>query len=203
MSWRLANSLTTLRNQINEAYPNRSKVSDGTIGDEAHSSTVSQHNPNSAGVVTAMDITHDPANGVHGDYLAEALIGDQRTWYVIWNYRIWEDGWQPYYGENQHSSHVHISVNQDAGSYDNNSKWDLKGEIMLDDNGITNMYIGFVHYKPTKADLDFWRGKPYDTLQAMLMNSSAYADVNRLIGLGKDAEKGFEPIRETLYQKKG
>lgn len=78
-----------------------------------------------------------------------------------------------------------------------------KGQKMLDDNGIINMYLGFVRYKPEQKDLDFWRGKPYDTLQAMLMNSSAYADVNRLIALGKDAERGFELVSDSLYKKKG
>jgi len=41
MSWRLARSLEPLRNEVNAAAPNRSKASDGTIGDTAHSSRAS------------------------------------------------------------------------------------------------------------------------------------------------------------------
>ncbi|HKV33547.1 MAG TPA: hypothetical protein VJP89_04485, partial [Pyrinomonadaceae bacterium] len=61
MAWRVAKSLLRLREQINELAPNRSKASDGTIGDAAHASRKSDHNPwvkdGSIGVVTAMDIT--------------------------------------------------------------------------------------------------------------------------------------------------
>ena len=63
MAWRLARSLDTFGMQMDALWPNRSKVSDGTIGDTAHSHRKSDHNPNSAGVVTARDVTHDPASG--------------------------------------------------------------------------------------------------------------------------------------------
>jgi hypothetical protein len=63
MAPRIAKSLDVLRSQINKAHPNRSKVSDGWIGDTAHAARASDHNPNSGGVVTALDLTHDPAHG--------------------------------------------------------------------------------------------------------------------------------------------
>jgi hypothetical protein len=67
MAWRPAKSLIQLRDQINQIAPNRSKASDGTIGDAAHASRASDHNPwvreGDAGVVTAIDITHDPDDG--------------------------------------------------------------------------------------------------------------------------------------------
>src|SRR5688572_5430698 len=110
MAWRLAKSLITLRNQINQLAPYRSTASDGTIGDSAHAAVKSEHNPNSAGVVTAMDITHDPAQGADMNALASKLIssGDDRIWYIIFNKRIWEGGsWSPYYGANDHSKHLH------------------------------------------------------------------------------------------------
>ena len=59
MTWRLAGSLVTLRNEINAAYPGRSKVSDGSIGDTSHSARVSDHNPDAGGVVRAIDVTQD------------------------------------------------------------------------------------------------------------------------------------------------
>lgn len=139
-NWRIAESLKKLREQINEAFPNRSKVSDGAIGDAAHASRDSDHNPwvkdGSQGVVTAIDITHHPATGFDANLLAAALVGgrDPRIKYVIWNKRIvknypsrgvaaWK--WQPYTGKNAHSHHLHISVNADKSLYDSREEWDL------------------------------------------------------------------------------
>lgn len=46
MAWRLAGSLVTFRDQLNAAFPNRSKISDGFIGDAAHQAqgSASDHN---------------------------------------------------------------------------------------------------------------------------------------------------------------
>src|SRR3990167_8493968 len=111
---RLANSLAVLRGQIDAAYPLRNRASDGWIGDAAHTTVKSEHNPNTEGVVTALDITHDPANRLHGGDLAEWLNDDSRTWYVIWNRKIWDAKWLPYNGPNPHDRHVHISTKQDT-----------------------------------------------------------------------------------------
>jgi hypothetical protein len=130
MSWRLAKSLTQLRNQINAQWPNRSKKDDGTIGDARHSASVSDHNPNSRGVVTAMDITHAPKSGPSASVLAERLrkTRDVRIKYIISNRRIasslvspWQ--WRPYRGSNPHSQHVHISVRSDPALYDDAGPW--------------------------------------------------------------------------------
>lgn len=132
MSWRLAKSLGVLRAQIDRAHPNRDRSSDGTIGDERHQASVSDHNPNRAGVVTAIDITHDPAHGVDSYHIAEVLRlnRDERIKYVISNRRIfsaslhpWE--WRPYYGTNPHDQHVHISVVADPVLYDATAEWEL------------------------------------------------------------------------------
>jgi hypothetical protein len=129
MAWRLAKSLETLRSQVNAKWPNRDKSSDGTIGDAAHQATNSDHNPNSAGVVTAMDITHDPAHGLDARKLAETLVAsrDPRIKYIISNAQIvssqvspWQ--WRSYTGANAHRAHVHISV---SGDYDDTRSWNL------------------------------------------------------------------------------
>lgn len=129
---RLAHSLATLRDQCNAAAPKRSKKSDGWIGDTAHSARKSDHNPNARGVVQALDITHDPKNGMNSYGLAETLrlSRDPRIKYVISNGRIfsatespWQ--WRKYSGSNKHSMHVHVSVADDPKKYDDDSEWDI------------------------------------------------------------------------------
>jgi hypothetical protein len=126
MAWRLAQSLKQLRIQLNAAAPHRSKASDGSIGDSSHAGRVSDHNPDSRGVVAAIDITHDPANGVDGTTLSRALIADPRVKYIIFNKQIWKartGRWEPYTGINAHKVHVHISVKPEI--YDNIEPWPL------------------------------------------------------------------------------
>jgi hypothetical protein len=119
MTWRLARSLEKLRSQVNSAWPKRSKVSDGTIGDARHSAQKSDHNPDPGGVVRALDITHDPVEGPDSEKLANALLAsrDPRIKYIISNKKIVSGAggtkpwvWRPYDGANAHSRHVHISV---------------------------------------------------------------------------------------------
>lgn len=117
--WRVAGSLLRLRDQLNAAHPNRSKASDGTIGDAAHAASVSDHNPDAAGVVRALDVTHDPKHGLDAGELAEQLrrSRDPRIKYVISERRIFAGFqgpqpwvWRPYTGSDPHTSHVHVSV---------------------------------------------------------------------------------------------
>ncbi len=136
--WRAAQAITTLRLMLNARYPNRSRRSDGIIGDAAHASRASDHNPwivdGPHGVVSAIDITHDPANGCDAGALAEALVAsrDPRIKYIIWNRRIcasypvggtaaWV--WRPYGGRNPHSHHVHLSVKAEKSLYDSTAPW--------------------------------------------------------------------------------
>lgn len=131
MTWRLAKSLVTLRGEINDAAPNRSKVSDGTIGDTRHAAGASDHNPNGSGAVTALDITHDPAGGCDSYALARSLVAspDARLKYVISNGKIasrvkgWT--WRKYTGKNPHSHHVHISVEASPKLYDDARPWNV------------------------------------------------------------------------------
>ena len=140
MAWRLAKSLEKLRNQINAAYPNRNKASDGTIGDAAHAASASDHNPNAAGVVCAMDITNSPATGFDAHALAEKLRTNRHPdlKYIISNKRIagaWTNwAWQAYNGSNPHSSHIHISVGrgndgQSTPPYDDTNDWAVSGTV--------------------------------------------------------------------------
>lgn len=136
LPWRVAKALLVLRQQVDQAAPQRNKASDGTIADGAHAARTSDHNPwivdGGMGVVTAMDLTHDPAGGCDAGALAEALRGarDPRVKYVIWNRRIfsatvapWQ--WRPYDGANPHDHHVHISVATDKARYDLAEEWHI------------------------------------------------------------------------------
>jgi len=129
MTWRVARSLETLLNQLNAAFPKRSKASDGSIGDANHLAegwTASDHNPwypvPAGGIVTARDFTHDPANGVDIDRLSDELAAsrDPRIKYVIANRLIldarpqfhpWQ--WIAYHGSDPHTNHLHLSVIDD------------------------------------------------------------------------------------------
>ena len=149
MGWRLANSLVRLRDQVNAAYPNRSKASDGTIGDAAHAASASDHNPNGAGVVCAMDITNSPQTGFDVHALADRLRINRHPdlKYIISNRRIagaWTGwAWAPYNGSNPHSSHAHFSVGrgndgQSTPPYDDTNDWAIGGSVAPPAGGKSN-----------------------------------------------------------------
>ena len=143
MGWpndpRPAKCLVALRSQINALSPNRSKSSDGMLASDAHTQAnpTSDHEPRigdgGIGVVTAFDITHDPAHGIDSEQPAEALRAakDDRIKYIISNKKIasgtgqdhpaWQ--WRPYNGANPHNHHVHISVKSDRAKYDSTDLW--------------------------------------------------------------------------------
>lgn len=139
LPWRVAKSIETLRTELNELFPTRSRLSDGTVGDTRHANKNSDHNPwvrdGKTGVVTALDITHDPVHGLDSEELAEALIEsrDNRIKYIISNRKIisgvqgpqpWI--WRKYGGSNPHSKHIHISVEDNKNLYDDDRSWNLE-----------------------------------------------------------------------------
>lgn len=133
MTWRAAYSLNVLRDEIDVLAPDRSTLSDGTVGDLSHSARPSDHNPNAAGVVRARDITHDPANGCDCNALTAEiarLLGNHPALgsgaYLIWRRRIIStdrlaEGWRTYTGSNPHDKHMHVSVG--TRGYDDLSPW--------------------------------------------------------------------------------
>ena len=121
-----APALLALRDAIDAHWPQRSKASDGILGDAAHQARKSDHNEGNA-----LDITHDPVSGPDLEALADLLIGDPRTHYVIWNKRIrnmaFEGGaWRPYNGASPHTAHLHVSVV--AEHREDASPWRLPGD---------------------------------------------------------------------------
>lgn len=110
-SWYTAPSIEALQAELTELFPSRT-LPDWVIGDADHSSRVSDHNPDSRGMVHAVDIRL--GGGLDVKRLLEGLIGDPRAWYVIHNWVIYSRtyGWEPrrYTGSNGHTSHVHLSL---------------------------------------------------------------------------------------------
>ena len=119
MTIRLCTPGVVLRDWINHHYPDRDKRSDGWIGDAAHAARPSDHNPDTNGIVHAIDIDKDlnkrPDEAAR---LAETLRLDAKTGrrpitYIIYAGRIsspragWK--WRPYDGINPHHHHIHIS----------------------------------------------------------------------------------------------
>lgn len=131
-SWRVARSLDQLLAQINAAHPKRSKAADGSIGDAAHASTTSEHNPDRNGVVRARDFTHDPTHGFDAHAMADALVAsrDPRILYVISRGRICSSVvrpwvWRAYTGSNRHDHHAHVSVVAEPRLYDSVRPWTI------------------------------------------------------------------------------
>ena len=150
MSWRVARSLIVLRDQINAAYPDRSRASDGTIGDAAHAASFSDHNPDRYGIVRALDITHDPGHGCVIDQLTDAPVArrDERISYLIANRLItgpeygW--GWASYDGADPHTNHLHLSVVDDQRA-DDIQPWSIGVSAGDDEQGDSDM-AGFIRW---------------------------------------------------------
>lgn len=124
----LAPSLVQLRSQINKRWPRRDKASDGWIGDLRHQRTKSEHNPDRRGCVRAIDVDRD---GIDPAAVVAAAIRDPRTWYVIWNRRIYSRNFgfraHRYNGANPHDKHIHVSILLTTTAETNVRPWRLGG----------------------------------------------------------------------------
>jgi len=145
--WRLAKSLETLRSEILRYKPGTTVW---TIGDEDHQSGYSDHNPNSAGVVCAIDVLGNAGLSLNTFANAVKNSGHPQVKYVIYNRKIWSkakssQGWRDYTGSDPHTGHVHVSVGVGSdgrsapGTYDSLASW-----------GIGNTGGGYV--PPTERD---------------------------------------------------
>lgn len=121
---RLVAGGVTLRNQINKRWPRRDKRSDGWIGDKAHASRQSDHNPDARGLVHALDIDadldpKDPgaaqrlANQIVA-YAASGIPGANRIKYVVFNDQIasgtYANSMWKWRGSGYgHMHHIHVS----------------------------------------------------------------------------------------------
>ncbi|GIE35889.1 hypothetical protein Ait01nite_089340 [Actinoplanes italicus] len=147
MAWILVPCLGQLRTDLNRLAPNRDKSSDGTIGDTAHQSRVSDHNDDEVGNVPIRDA--DSKHEVHAydadvdlrepgltmERVVQHIVArcrsgaEKRLRYIIFNRRIWEasNGWRQraYAGDNPHDKHAHFSSSYETSREADTSSWHL------------------------------------------------------------------------------
>jgi hypothetical protein len=104
--------------QATALAPKRKKASDGLLPSAAHlkASPTSDHNTG-----LAVDLTHDPKNGIDCAVIFEKLKEDERVKYLIFDKKIWSkeranEGNREYTGSNPHTKHLHISINDGQGN---------------------------------------------------------------------------------------
>ena len=110
-------ALAVLR-QATALKPLRKKASDGLLPSAAHmkQSPTSDHNTG-----YAVDLTHDPENGIDCVTIFEKLKEDKRVKYLIFQGKIWSKdkaklGNRRYTGTNAHNKHLHISIESTMGT---------------------------------------------------------------------------------------
>ncbi len=104
--------------QATALRPKRKKASDGLLPSAAHmkQSPTSDHNTG-----LAVDLTHDPENGIDCVDIFEKLKEDKRVKYLIFQEKIWAKdkaklGNRRYTGSNPHNKHLHISIESAMGT---------------------------------------------------------------------------------------
>lgn len=150
MAITLVPCLVQLRTEFNRIAPGRDKGSDGWIGDPAHQATKSDHNPDSRGLVHAIDVDRDLRAGLDMQDVVDHLVArcrsgaEKRLTYVIYNGRIWSAsrGWtaRAYTGSNPHDKHAHFSAGDTPAREASTASWHLEDLVAL-----------------TEADKDFIR----------------------------------------------
>ncbi len=220
---RPAKSLLALRARIDAVYPDRKTKSDGIVGDAAHQSRASDHNPwvsdGAKGVVTAIDITHDPASGCDAGRIVEALRAsrDKRIKYLIWNRRIanasaiggvapWT--WRSYTGKNPHDHHFHLSVKPDKALYDDEAPWTIQrmeeslnvDEVVDTDADILQalaaLGANIITHAPALPQIDALQ----EAITQLQANQHAVWAPAELQGVGAEAAVSFEALKKG-YEK--
>lgn len=205
MSWRLARSLETLSDEVQERFPD---TTIWTIGDADHRNRASDHNPNGAGVVCAIDVLGREQAAALWAHLLKRR--DPREKYQIHARRIvsstvspWETRY--YDGNNPHLDHIHVSVGRgQSGSsyrpdlYDDPAPWGFTEEDdmtpeqarKLDEVhavlGIGERDDGVVVLRHTQSNLSHY------------LRRELPAHIARLVPEAGDVSEIVDTIRETL-----
>jgi hypothetical protein len=127
MKPKLSKAAVQLREQFDDTYPDRDRLSDGWIGDRKHSARKSDHNPDEQGWVRALDIDRDLHKSGKPDLMPDLVDqvrlacksrAEKRISYIIFDGRIcspilnWR--WRKYTGANKHIKHAHFSFKKEA-----------------------------------------------------------------------------------------
>lgn len=159
-TWVLVPCLVSLRDEFNALSPGRDKASDGSIGDQAHAGSSSDHNADETGSTPSED--SDSRNEVHAidvdkdlrrsgwtmERAVKIIIArhrtgkDDRLQNIIYNREIWSRSWgwtaRGYTGSNPHDKHAHFSARYTTAQEADTSPWGLleaadqdEGEIMI------------------------------------------------------------------------
>jgi len=101
--------------QATALRPKRMKASDGLLPSKAHI-TQSPNSDHNTGF--AVDVTHDPDNGINCHEAYAHMKSDSRVKYLIFKGQIWsaEKGDKEYTGSNKHNKHIHISIKDTCGN---------------------------------------------------------------------------------------
>jgi hypothetical protein len=134
--WTLVPCLVELRSEFNAIAPSRDRSSDGSVGDARHQAGRSDHNPDSRGLVHAIDVDVDlRTSGLTMELVVQRILArcrsgaEKRLRYVIFNRRIWEasNGWRErrYTGPNPHDHHAHFSSSYETALEASTASWHL------------------------------------------------------------------------------
>lgn len=101
-------ALAVLR-QATALCPSRNRASDGLLPSAAH---IKQNPKSDHNLGLAVDLTHDPEDGIDCKDIYKRLKKDPRVLYLIHDGRIWSKakGDRVYTGWNKHAKHLHISI---------------------------------------------------------------------------------------------
>ena len=134
MKPRLSKAAIQLREQFDDSYPDRSRISDGWIADARHMRAgKSDHCPDAQGWVRAIDVSVGLFQGsepdIMGDFVDQLRAAikakrENRISYIIFDGFIYSAKFRfikrKYTGANKHTKHCHISFKKAA---DNDSSF--------------------------------------------------------------------------------
>jgi hypothetical protein len=146
----LAPSLTLLFAELDAAWPNRFRGTDGWFRPARYCTRPSDHCPGPDGRVRAIDFSNiriDP------DWAVQQIIKHPRvTNYVIWNRLIWSN-WRnfapaTYTGtSNPHTDHVHVSILHTEHAWSWQQGWGIAAGVRIN--------VGAAPMDRARRDVDF------------------------------------------------
>jgi hypothetical protein len=133
--------------QATALYPKRKKTISGIVAFVQRIRKASPNSDHNTGL--AVDLTHDPKNGIDCAVIFEKLKEDERVSYLIFNKKIWarakaKSGNRPYSGSNPHTKHLHISINADKSNDTSPWFWWMNQPTVL------NQVVANLQPKPKK-----------------------------------------------------